>query len=130
MANIIFQIIHIGFQGFIVLIFISSTGPGRPYKDRWQIEIIFKTIKQNLKIKSFFGTRKNAVLTQIWIAMISFLILKYLADFSSESLTVGTLMTVIPVVIFLKKDLWLWLNKPKSTGISNVLKKCQLKLEL
>lgn len=48
------------------------------YKDRWQIEIFFKWIKQNLKIKSFLGTSKNAVLTQIWIAMIYYLLLAYI----------------------------------------------------
>lgn len=48
------------------------------YKTRWQIEIFFKWIKQNLKIKSFLGTSKNAVLTQIWIAMIYFLLLAYI----------------------------------------------------
>ena len=48
------------------------------YKKRWDIEIFFKWIKQNLKIKTFFGTSKNAVLTQIWIAMVYFLLLKWL----------------------------------------------------
>ena len=62
--------------------------------------------------------------------MIFFLLLRYLADSSSKALTVGTLMAVIPVVIFLKKAIWLWLNKRKSIGFSNVLKKCQLGLEL
>jgi hypothetical protein len=83
------------------------------YKDRWQIEIFFKTIKQNLKIKSFFGTSRNAVLTQIWISMISFLLLKYLSDSSTQVWTVGSLMAVIPILLFLRKDIWLWLNKPK-----------------
>ena len=48
------------------------------YKARWQIEIFFKWIKQNLKIKTFLGTSKNAVLTQIWTAMIYYLILAYI----------------------------------------------------
>jgi len=48
------------------------------YKSRWQIEIFFKWIKQNLKIKTFLGTSKNAVLTQIWIAMCYFLLLAYI----------------------------------------------------
>lgn len=48
------------------------------YKDRWQIELFFKWIKQNLKIKTFLGTSKNAVLTQIWIAMIYYLLLAYI----------------------------------------------------
>ena len=48
------------------------------YKARWDIEIFFKWIKQNLKIKTFFGTSKNAVMTQIWIAMISYLLISYI----------------------------------------------------
>jgi hypothetical protein len=48
------------------------------YKARWQIEVFFKWIKQNLKIKSFLGTSKNAVLTQVWIAMCYFLLLAYI----------------------------------------------------
>ena len=48
------------------------------YKDRWQIEIYFKTIKQNLRIKTFVGTSPNALLIQIWTALIAVLILKYL----------------------------------------------------
>lgn len=48
------------------------------YKARWQIEIFFKWIKQNLKIKTFFGTSKNAVMTQIWVAMCYFLLLTYI----------------------------------------------------
>lgn len=48
------------------------------YKERWQIELFFKWIKQNLKIKTFLGTSKNAVLTQIWIAMIYYLLLAYI----------------------------------------------------
>lgn len=47
------------------------------YKARWQIEIFFKWIKQNLKIKTFLGTSKNAVLTQIWIAMCYYMLLAY-----------------------------------------------------
>jgi len=48
------------------------------FKARWQIELFFKWIKQNLKIKSFFGTSRNAVLTQIWIAMCYYLLLSYI----------------------------------------------------
>ncbi|MDP2815089.1 MAG: IS4 family transposase [Rectinemataceae bacterium] len=49
------------------------------YKQRWQIELFFKWIKQHLKIKTFLGTSKNAVLTQIWVAMIYFLLLSWIA---------------------------------------------------
>ena len=49
------------------------------YKCRWDIELFFKWIKQHLKIKTFFGTSKNAVLTQVWVAMITYLLVKWLA---------------------------------------------------
>ena len=48
------------------------------YKERWQIELFFKWIKQNLKVKTFLGTSKNAVMNQIWIAMIYYLLLSYI----------------------------------------------------
>ena len=48
------------------------------YKARWQIELFFKWLKQHLKIKTFLGTSKNAVLTQIWVAMCYFLLLAYI----------------------------------------------------
>ena len=48
------------------------------YKARWEIENFFKWIKQNLKIKSFLGTSKNAVMTQIWVAMCAYLLLSYI----------------------------------------------------
>ena len=48
------------------------------YKARWQIELFFKWIKQNLKIKSFLGTSKNAVMTQVWVAMCYYLLLAYI----------------------------------------------------
>ena len=48
------------------------------YKERWQIELFFKALKQNLKIKTFVGTSANAVKTQIWTALISMLLLRYL----------------------------------------------------
>jgi hypothetical protein len=58
---------------------LSASNIALVYKCRWDIELFFKWLKQNLKIKTFFGTSKNAVLTQVWIAMIYYLILKWLA---------------------------------------------------
>lgn len=83
------------------------------YKQRWQIEIFFKTIKQNLKIKSFLGTSKNAVMTQIWIVMIAFLLLKYLTFLSTKNWTVSALKNLLSSILFVKKDIWIILNKPK-----------------
>ncbi len=58
---------------------LSATNIAAIYKARWDIELFFKWLKQHLKIKTFFGTSKNAVLTQIWIAMIYYLLLKWLS---------------------------------------------------
>jgi hypothetical protein len=58
--------------------YLSAHTIAQIYKERWQIEIFFKWIKQNLKIKTFFGTSQNAVLTQIWVAMCYFLLLSYI----------------------------------------------------
>ncbi len=86
------------------------------YKDRWQIEIFFKTIKQNLKIKKFFGTSRNAVMTQIWIALITFLLLQYLKMFSTRNWTHFKLMKLIPTILTSRKDIWSVLNKPPPAG--------------
>lgn len=56
---------------------LSAVTIAKIYKARWQIEIFFKWIKQNLKIKTFMGTSKNAVMTQVWIAMCYYLLLAY-----------------------------------------------------
>ena len=82
------------------------------YKDRWQIEIFFKAMKQNLKIKSFLGTSRNAILIQIWTAMISYLLLSYLKFLSTHKWTIGSLMNIIPMLLFSRRDLWIWLNDP------------------
>ena len=52
------------------------------YKDRWEIELFFKALKQNLKVKSFVGTSRNALLIQIWTALIAMLLLKWLHHLS------------------------------------------------
>lgn len=57
---------------------LAASTIARIYKARWQIEVFFKWIKQNLKIKTFLGTSKNAVLTQIWVAMCYYLLLAYI----------------------------------------------------
>jgi transposase len=58
---------------------LSASNIALIYKQRWQIELFFKWIKQHLRIKTFLGTSKNAVLTQIWVAMIYFLLLSWIA---------------------------------------------------
>jgi len=70
------------------------------YKARWMIELFFKWIKQNLKIKSFMGTSKNAVLTQIWIAMIYYMLLAYIKFQSKYKYSLHTLAQVVGSTLF------------------------------
>ena len=82
------------------------------YKDRWQIELFFKAIKQLLKVKSFVGTSQNALLSQLWVALIAYLLLAYLKFKSKFSWSLYTLCAVLPTNIFSKRNLWDWLNDP------------------
>jgi hypothetical protein len=75
------------------------------YKDRWQIELFFKWIKQNLKIKSFLGTSKNAVMTQVWVAMCTLLLLKYIKFQTNFSASVTVLARIIRATLLERKHL-------------------------
>jgi hypothetical protein len=82
------------------------------YKDRWQIEIFFKALRQNLKIKTFVGTSANAVKIQIWTALIAMLILRYLQLLSRFPWSLSNLIALLRMNLFTHKDLWAWLEKP------------------
>ena len=82
------------------------------YKDRWQIEIFFKILKQNLKIKTFVGTSKNAIMIQIWTALIAILILKYLKFKSQFAWSLSNLVAMLRYNLFTYRDLWEWIDKP------------------
>jgi len=75
------------------------------YKSRWQIELFFKWIKQNLKIKSFLGTSKNAVMTQIWVAMSYYLLLTYIKYQTKYAHSLLTLSRLIRETLFERKSL-------------------------
>jgi len=75
------------------------------YKARWQVELFFKWIKQNLKIKSFVGTSKNAVLTQVWIALCLYLLLAYLKFQSQLNKSMQQILRVLQLNLFEKRDL-------------------------
>lgn len=75
------------------------------YKDRWQVELFFKAIKQNLKIKAFVGTSRNAVLTQIWIALITYLLLAFARHSSKAGWTVQRIMRVLQLNLFERRSL-------------------------
>ncbi len=82
------------------------------YKDRWEIEIFFKHLKQNLKIKTFVGTSPNAVKIQIWTALIAMLILKFLQLRSKFNWSLSNLVALLRMNLFTHRDLWAWMNKP------------------
>jgi len=90
----------------------GATTIGRIYKDRWQIELFFKAIKQNLKIKSFVGTSENAVKTQIWTALISILLLKMLQLRSSFGWSLANLTAMLRFNLLSYRELWSWLDDP------------------
>lgn len=76
------------------------------YKDRWQVELFFKAIKQNLKIHAFVGNSKNAVLTQIWIALCAYLVLSYLKFTSKSGWSQQRILRVLQTNLFSKMDLF------------------------
>jgi hypothetical protein len=82
------------------------------YKERWQIELFFKALKQNLKIKTFVGTSANAVKIQVWMALIAILILRYLKLRSKFSWSLSNLVALLRMNLFSYRDLWAWLDQP------------------
>ena len=82
------------------------------YKERWAIEVFFKQIKTHMKIKSFVGTSENAVLIQIWTAMIAMLLLKYLKEKADYKWHLSNMVTFIRLNLFVKIGLMEWLNNP------------------
>jgi hypothetical protein len=85
------------------------------YKDRWQIELFFKALKQNLKIKTFVGTTSNAVKTQIWTALIVMLLLRYLQIKATFNWSLSNLVAILRMNLFTHRDFWTWLNEPFET---------------
>jgi hypothetical protein len=81
------------------------------YKDRWEIEIFFKTLKQHLKVKTFIGTSENALRLQIWTALVA-LLLKYLHHLSRFGWSMSNLATMLRLNLFTYRDLQEWLHDP------------------
>lgn len=70
------------------------------YKSRWQIELFFKWIKQHLRIKTFWGTSPNAVKTQIWIAVCTYLLIAYAKKQLKSDLTLYEITQILSVSVF------------------------------
>jgi hypothetical protein len=82
------------------------------YKERWQVELFFKALKQSLRIKTFVGTSANAVMIQIWTALIAMLVVKYLQLRSSFGWSLSNLIALLRYQLFVYRDLMTWLNAP------------------
>lgn len=85
---------------------------GELYKSRWQVEIFFRDIKQLLHIKSFIGTSQNAVMIQIWTALITILMLKALKAMAKFNWHLSNLVAFIRLNLFVKINLQQWIDRP------------------
>lgn len=93
----------------------GSTTVAAIYKDRWEIELFFKALKQNLKVKSFVGTSENALRIQIWTALIAMLLLKWLHHLSKARWSLSNLACMLRLNLFTYRDLRKWLDDPFGT---------------
>jgi Domain of unknown function (DUF4372)/Transposase DDE domain len=82
------------------------------YKERWQIELFFRALKQSLRVKTFVGTSANALKTQLWTALIAILLVKYLQLKSSFGWSLSNLVALLRQQLFVYRDLWIWLDDP------------------
>jgi Domain of unknown function (DUF4372)/Transposase DDE domain len=91
---------------------LGASTVARIYKDRWQIELFFKALKQNLRVKTFVGTSANALHIQIWTALIALLLLKYLQMKARFGWSLSNLVALLRMNLLVYRDLWDWLDDP------------------
>lgn len=82
------------------------------YKERWAIELFFKALKQNLRVKTFIGTSENALQIQIWTALIALLLIKYLQLRATFGWSLSNLVSLLRQQLFVYRDLWTWIDNP------------------
>ncbi len=85
------------------------------YKDRWEIELFFKALKQNMKVRSFVGTSENALRIQIWTALIVLVLLKWLKHLAHATWSFSNLASMVRINLFTYRDLREWLSEPFGT---------------
>lgn len=93
----------------------GATTIGAIYKDRWEIELFFKALKQNLKVKTFIGTSENALRIQIWTALIAMLLIKWMHYISKANWSFSNLASMLRLNLFTYRDLMEWLHNPFGT---------------
>ena len=82
------------------------------YKERWQIELFFRALKQSLRVKTFVGTSAQALKTQLWTALIAILLVKYLQLKSVFGWSLSNLVALLRQQLFVYRDLWAWIDNP------------------
>lgn len=82
------------------------------YRQRWQVELFFKALKQNLRVKTFVGTSANALKIQIWTALIAILLIKFLQLRSRLGWSLSRLVALLRQQLFVYRDLWRWIDNP------------------
>jgi Transposase DDE domain/Domain of unknown function (DUF4372) len=94
------------------LLHFGATTISQIYKQRWQIELFFKALKQNLKIKTFIGTSANALRIQLWTALIAMVLIRYLKLKSASPVSLSNLVAMLRFHLFSYRELWAWLCQP------------------
>lgn len=91
---------------------LAATTIAAVYRDRWQIELFFKALKQCLRVKTFVGTSANALKIQIWTALIAMLLLRYLQLRSRFAWSLSNLVALLRQQLFVYRELWTWIDNP------------------
>jgi len=94
------------------LLHLSARTIAEIYRERWEIEVFFRTLKQTLRVKTFVGTSANALKIQIWTALIAMLLLKYLQLRTATGWSLSMLVALLRQQLFVHRDLWRWLSDP------------------
>lgn len=97
------------------------------YKNRWQVELFFKWIKQHLRIKRFLGTSENAVKTQIWCAVSTYVLIAIIKKELKLDASLYTLLQILSVSVFEKTPI-LWVFRPEDHGMAQPTNDKQLNL--
>jgi len=97
------------------------------YKNRWQVELFFKWIKQHLRIKRFLGTSENAVKTQIWCAVSTYVLIAIIKKELKLDASLYTLLQILSVSVFEKTPI-LWAFRPEDHGMAQPTNDKQLNL--
>jgi hypothetical protein len=97
------------------------------YRGRWEVEAFFRLIKQELSVKSFLGTSANAVKTQVYIALIAFLLLRYLQASLETNWSMGHLVPAVRQLLPLFRKLKLWLDHHSKASLRNLTEEARIR---